>query len=223
MRPIHLAALPVLLSLAAPPASAQPSFACRRASTPVEEAICASPGLSARDSDLSAAFRAAAGVPGVPESQRAWLAERNRRCGIAMPKAAPGEREACLVRLYDDRLAELRRLVPAAAVAPGTDATYGGRWLSRIPGIVGELTLRPRPDGGWDARLRTARENPPNPTCDVDWIARPMTDGSLVGRTEDGTGVTMLLRRDGPLLRVAATDQDQHCGVNATFTGAYGR
>lgn len=215
--------LALLVAALLPPAArAQPSFDCARAGTAVERAICASPALSLQDREMGAAFLSIGGLPGVADSQRAWRAERDRRCGTAMTKATGAEREACLGRLYAERLAALRTAgtaAPAGPVAPG----WEGAWRPATPGLSGDLTLRRRADGRWDARLSTARDRPPNPTCEGDWLAEPMSDGALVGRAEGGTGPTILLRRDGAGLTVSATDPASFCGVNGAFTGSWRR
>ena len=90
------------------PCTAQ-SFDCTRASTPIENAICASPQLKREDSELAANYRAVLkhivhdGSKAIVQTQRTWMAERERRC-------SDGGAE-CLEGLYRERNAELRALL----------------------------------------------------------------------------------------------------------------
>lgn len=102
--------LAVCLTLGAAwlPASAQ-SFDCAKATHADEGAICASGSLSALDDEMSALYddimaRALMGTRGeVRDSQRAFLDER-RSCGANV---------GCLTALYDQRIADLRRIKEA--------------------------------------------------------------------------------------------------------------
>ena len=82
-----------------------PSFSCNTTDA-IETVICRDPQLSARDRTMSTLFAAVridplgVGPSGELETQRRWLKDRNRRC-------LEGERRACLVSDYDDRLAAL--------------------------------------------------------------------------------------------------------------------
>ncbi len=105
--------------LAAPTMAA--SFNCAKAQQPIERAICAYPELDRLDGLLGKRFReqqkrldAAAREQALVE-QRAWLAERGRRC--------PGYEQNCLADLYRARLADMagneKRVVPySASVLP---------------------------------------------------------------------------------------------------------
>ena len=65
------------------------SFDCSKASTPVETAICASADLRAKDNALAGAYSRAQfamredqpKLDALRQAQRAWIADRNRRCG----------------------------------------------------------------------------------------------------------------------------------------------
>ncbi|SPJ25473.1 hypothetical protein [Palleronia abyssalis] len=86
-----------------------PSFACGRASTDTERAICAAPRLARRDAEMARAFGRAAGtVAGSAEMQARWLESRNACRADA----------ACLARTMTLRMAELEgEASPGAAVA----------------------------------------------------------------------------------------------------------
>lgn len=92
----------VMALLAATPAVAQ-SYDCGKAETADEKAVCASPRLSALDSEMAGIYRdirqcALMGTRGdVTDSQRAFMAQR----------AACGADDGCLVKLYSARVAEL--------------------------------------------------------------------------------------------------------------------
>lgn len=101
MRDLVIATL-FTATLLATPAAGQ-SFDCAKASTADEKAVCASPRLSALDSEMGNLYDeirrcALMGTRGdVTDSQRAFMAKR----------AACGADDACLVKLYSARVAEL--------------------------------------------------------------------------------------------------------------------
>ncbi|MCF3935063.1 hypothetical protein L1787_16815 [Acuticoccus sp. M5D2P5] len=100
-----------LLALAGP-AAAQ-SFDCAKAAAADEHAVCQSGALSALDDEMAALYddiesHALMGVSGeTRDSQEAFLEHR----------AACGADDACLTKLYRDRIAELTRI--KAAVGQG--------------------------------------------------------------------------------------------------------
>ncbi|HXC55939.1 MAG TPA: lysozyme inhibitor LprI family protein [Rhizomicrobium sp.] len=84
-----------------------PSFACARARTPVEKAICADAALARLDRQVAETY--AVGLknsyePGaadkLKQSQRDWLVRRDKACG---------EAAVCLTKFYQDRLAVLNK------------------------------------------------------------------------------------------------------------------
>ncbi|WP_159999096.1 lysozyme inhibitor LprI family protein, partial [Roseomonas sp. 18066] len=103
----------LLLALAANgPARAQ--IACARATTPIDQTICATPDLLDLDRALVEAFRAASarGDPTIlRQEQRAWLAGRSRDCGSRRGAVL----EACLRSAFAARISELS---PAAVATP---------------------------------------------------------------------------------------------------------
>ena len=125
--------LPGLASRAggAPSNPAGPSFDCARAVHATDRLLCADPGLAAADRSLAAAFQAALDMaPDYPtqtrmrDAQRAWLADRDRRCvGAADPGRAvdAGLARTCLARAYADRRAAVERgeTIPPLETAPG--------------------------------------------------------------------------------------------------------
>lgn len=104
MHHLRFAATFAVLALAAP-AHAQ-SFDCAKATTADEKAVCASPRLSALDSEMGTLYDeirrcALMGTRGeVTDSQRAFMAKR----------AACGSDDSCLVSLYSARVAELGKI-----------------------------------------------------------------------------------------------------------------
>lgn len=104
------------IAASAPPAAGRPSFDCRRARTAVEQAICATPALAARDREMAFLYqRALVSDPdrarAVGGTQDAWLAARND-CARAGPPGS-GALEACIGQAYDARIRELRGLFAA--------------------------------------------------------------------------------------------------------------
>ncbi len=57
-----------------------PSFACARATSPTERAICGDPDLAAWDRSVAAAYKQAAADGGGADDQKRWILER-KRCG----------------------------------------------------------------------------------------------------------------------------------------------
>ncbi|WP_064748129.1 lysozyme inhibitor LprI family protein [Lysobacter antibioticus] len=111
LRLFSLAVLgPTLAGAAAAATATAPGFDCRHARSAVEQRICASDELSRRDAELNGLYRQiqaeTAGIDGasgrridpLAAGQAAWLARRDA-CAD----------EACLLRAYDRRIAELRR------------------------------------------------------------------------------------------------------------------
>ena len=104
------------IATSAPPPASRPSFDCRRARTAVEQAICATPALAARDREMAFLYqRALVSDPdrarAVGGSQGGWLAARND-CARTGPLGS-GAIEACIGQAYDARIRELRGLLAA--------------------------------------------------------------------------------------------------------------
>jgi len=122
--PLRPAVALCLILSATAAAAAAPGFDCRRAQRPVERRICASAELSQRDAELNRLYRQiqaeTAGVDGadgrridpLAAGQTAWLARRDA-CAD----------EACLLRAYDRRIAELRRDWAQALDTPAASAS----------------------------------------------------------------------------------------------------
>jgi len=95
-----------LYTAAVPAAPAKPTFDCATNLAPVEQAICANPGLAGRDRVLVTLYaqvgQTLIGSPrqALIEAQRIWLRSRNacREPGMA----------ACIAALYDRRISELQ-------------------------------------------------------------------------------------------------------------------
>jgi uncharacterized protein len=90
------------------------SFDCTKAKTAQEEAICASPALSAADDQMAAAYKAwldaaqPAWAAGIRENQLAWLRTRDLSCpaGDANDPVA-----SCLSNMYKERIEDLEQMV----------------------------------------------------------------------------------------------------------------
>ena len=91
---------------AQPPVGAQPSFNCRRASGPVETAICRNPVLANLDGRLDFVYRDALASAGpgradqIRRNQRNWMQDR----GMCIRER---DLPRCLQRRYESRIAEL--------------------------------------------------------------------------------------------------------------------
>lgn len=110
------------------------SFDCAKATTPVEQAICASSDLRTADESLSRAYAAALAnadaeaAAGLRIAQRAWTTERN---ACADASAGPNAIGDCLAKTYKTRTGALSILAAAGpALPPGPPA--GSASLSRV-------------------------------------------------------------------------------------------
>lgn len=126
------------------PIADAPAFDCRKAVTPVEQAICADKTLKNLDAEVDRNFRAAKkkmvrdGVASLVATQRAWLADRDRAC-------ASGGKQ-CILAKYRERnevlLALLAQTSEENPVIPLTNpAIVTGTW------IVSATTDPPTPSG----------------------------------------------------------------------------
>jgi uncharacterized protein len=197
------------------------SFDCAKATTKIEQLVCADAALSAQDEVLAATYRQAVSLtkPGDTEpkaSQRAWLKQRNA-CGDA----------ACIAAAYRTRIAELEDAIGQDLNAEAIAGTYVRRddnfSEERSPA---EITIRTLPDGHVDV------------LGDASWIGDAETGniniGTLEGKYELRAG--RVDYRDGDdewscvlTLRFTRDALDIHepkptCGgMNVSFGGHYVR
>ena len=104
--------------------ASSPGFDCAKATRQIDKAICAWDTVGSLDGRMAAAFKGTlaaqkgdAAIASVRAGQRAWLAERARRCGLAnvIPKAGSEEgltpqqfgQLLCLHAIYPPRIAQL--------------------------------------------------------------------------------------------------------------------
>lgn len=124
--------LGALLALGwAMPTHAAPSFDCNKASSTTEKLICDDSALSNLDQSLADAFqglrqqRTGTSRDRLVADQRAWLADRDRRCGIPASGAEPKLAQRwdwapCLADRYRERLTQLGVAVPAVERPAGS-------------------------------------------------------------------------------------------------------
>lgn len=130
----HKAVVLFTLFAAMSPAGHAASFDCKKASPPVETAICADKTVSKLDSDLAVAWKDALArthnASALKTAQRRWLSARDA-CGADTP---------CLADRYRERLAALSGR-PLAA-----DRWEQTRWLdTHVAGVGGQLTFSGSP------------------------------------------------------------------------------
>ncbi|MEH6949911.1 lysozyme inhibitor LprI family protein [Nitrobacter sp. NHB1] len=117
-----------LMLLPAAPANASgPGFDCAKATRQIDKAICAWDTVGSLDGRMAAAYKKAiaahdgeAAIASVKADQKAWLAERDRRCGLKTVKPREGSEEGlspqqfgqlmCLQFIYPPRIAQLMDL-----------------------------------------------------------------------------------------------------------------
>jgi uncharacterized protein YecT (DUF1311 family) len=194
------------------------SFACGRATGPVETAICSDAALSRLDERLAQAYAAAAralgltlasrhGVPDehavapLRDSQRAWLAERNR-CGDV----------PCLRRQYERRISVLR--FGPDPDAPGPVDRFAGRYTNGR--LARGAVLRLAPDRAM-VHLQDAEPSRGRWLCEFVGIGQASADGARLVATSDGEpGYTL-----GISPRGLTVDDDSGgfvwCGMNGAI------
>ena len=129
-------ALPFLLSLpVVAPAATGPSFDCAHAKSRVNQMICASPELSARDREVAEHYRALAALPGTDlaalrRDEAAWLRDVRDPCPDA----------ACVADAYAVRDAVLQARLRRGAIAAAAAAASTVR-----PAAVAAASTAPTP------------------------------------------------------------------------------
>ncbi len=107
-----------------PAVASGPGFDCVKATRQIDKAICAWDTVGSLDGHMAAAYRTAiaaqggdAAIASVRPGQKAWLAERDRRCALKNVKPRQGSEEGlspqefgqliCLQTIYPPRIAQL--------------------------------------------------------------------------------------------------------------------
>ena len=125
--PIHALIFVLALLPAAPTLASGPGFDCARATRQIDKAICAWDTVGALDGTMADAFKAAlaaqdgeAAVASVKANQKAWLADRDRRCGLESVTPQEGSEDGlsprefgqllCLQAIYPQRIAQLMEI-----------------------------------------------------------------------------------------------------------------
>lgn len=136
---------------------------------PSEKAICASAELLAIDAQMAQAYRDAKPyLDGLRKDQRAFKRER---------KACRGD-AACLLRVYEAQIAELRSAVPVAkdqAADPVSEGTPSPGMEDPSPRVVADVTAEDLPRSSAPAAVTA----PATPSGSVP--AAPTSDGSAWG------------------------------------------
>jgi uncharacterized protein YecT (DUF1311 family) len=202
----------LLLTLAVTPLAAAQSFDCKLAQSPREHAICSNMDLSALDSNVAAAYKAARSKLSptafalVQSDQRHWLRWLDKVC-------PPGDNIAdCLTEHYNSRLRQLTRGIittngitfyPRAHYSVVPDIRKPEDRSPNDPGFIYDEDVFPQID---------IRPDRPNPACAA-WNAtiqpQPSTNPS-VNPYEDG-----VTRSETNYDVIAANDRL----INISFTG----
>lgn len=104
------------------------SFDCRKASTQVENLICADSALSGLDDDLERAYRSAKiGNSDVPVNQRDWLLNVRNQCTT----------NVCLEVAYKSRLNTLKGMT----LCPVKEIDILGSWMREKNGFFEEMMI----------------------------------------------------------------------------------
>jgi uncharacterized protein len=189
----------------------QPSFDCKKASSPTEKAICANDAISRLDLQLHRTWKMlldnfsldAAQTAQVRSDQKAWLVHRND-CGADA---------LCIAKLYRDRITILSGDDPAHRFSGGYQvkgigfiALYplGSRYLVSIQ------TADPQ-DGKWECQLNGEAES------SGDDLNINIEGSAFQAHLHDHETI-VILNAEGP--NAAA---QKFCGLNGTFAFTYRR
>jgi uncharacterized protein len=199
------------------PAIAGPSFDCGQAASPVEKTICDSIGfgLAEKDAMLAQLYRGLKDAPGqesLPQSQRDWMAARDR-CNTD---------EKCLSEVYETRIEELAKL---GGDTEGISGRYGYNLGDGVSFGSGFFALDSA--GSLSAHLSTA-STPAVHTCEVDVReALFVTDNVWIfvdkpnETSPDDPQCRILFRRNGNAIEVNSTYCSQWCGARGNFDAVY--
>jgi uncharacterized protein len=178
--------------MAAPTWAQKASFDCKKASTPIEKAICRSDYTAELDRAMDELYRAAVAKAGANRvaaeaAQKQWLATRDARC-----RAKPDQN--CLEGIYKARIIELSR-----TVRPATGSFISGRYAYRQKGESGELFLAEMADGTTLVMIDTVNVGHRSPhTC---------------------TYNERVKERRGDVLAVRDPEVSKTCGMEIAVTG----
>ena len=210
---------------AAPSLAQNASFDCKKASTPMEKAICGSDYPAELDNALDALYRAALAKAGAERAatetaQKQWLATRDARCGRAKVD------QNCLEGLYKARIVALARAVRPAG-APGS--FISGRYAYRQKGESGELFLAEMADGTTLVMIDTVNVGHRSPhTCTYNERVKDRRGDILSIRDEEASKTCGLeIAVNGPRAVVRETPKDcfevaRHwCGAHGYMLGTY--
>jgi len=189
----------------------QPSFDCKKASSPSEKAICASPALSHLDFQFSQTWRKMLEAFDLDDGQttqirldqRAWLARRNECSDDAN----------CIAKLYRDRLSALDGSDPAHRFSGRyEEKTLGGLTLYPIgPGYLVVIQTAHPDDARWVCQL--------NGKAKLDGDDLEITVGDSVFHAHLRDAATLIVPNDKSTQDAA----QKYCGLNGTFAGSYHR
>jgi uncharacterized protein len=210
---------------AAPALAQNASFDCKKASTPIEKAICGSDYTAELDRALDELYRAAlakAGAQRAPTeaAQKQWLATRDARCGRAKVD------QNCLEGLYKARIVALARAVRA----PDAKGTFiSGRYDYRQKGESGEMFLAEMPDGATLVMIDTVNVGHRSPhTCTYNEQVKDRRGDVLSVRDAEASKTCgMEIAVNGPRAVVRETPKDcfevaRHwCGAHGYMLGTY--
>lgn len=218
-----LAASVVLGSAGGPARAAEPgpSFACKKAATPVEKTICEDEFIGFRDGALGKLY--AGLVDSLTDrarealrlDQRGWLKARDRACGKVGDIARPN----CLLKRYDKRLRRLGEQMRRAKLGPGARGLkqIAGVYSDRRKNFFGSITIVEVPKGPAWVEISTVSGFSAH-ICTL-WSAQAKRQGAtLVWRDTDGSKCTVSLSFKGQTLRTKASRGCRaYCGANGYF------
>jgi len=200
------------------------SFDCKKASTPVERAICQGLNMAELDVAMDELYKAALAKAGgqravLEGAQRQWLAQRNTSCGRAKPDVT------CLEKLYKQRIVQLARLARGA-----TGPFVSGSYDYRQKGEGGEMFLAEMPDGTTLVMIETVNVGHQSPhTCTFSERLKP-ADGVLrYSKAEESKTCALEIAVTGnrAVMRESPKDCFElaqfYCGAHGYMLGNYVR
>jgi uncharacterized protein len=211
------------LTLAASFAQAA-SFPCEKAASRTEKAICADKGLSALDSKLAKAYKAALqelsgnspeetdAVRAVKADQRAWLRDRN----------ACGDDRTCLQDAHQRRIAVISFQPDPGHPSPAD--RFLGRYRDGDHFFVSIMGLR---DGRVAFNAAGSEPTSARWLCDFSGTGEATPDGRLIvgAPGPDGEGLILIGKKNG--IEIPDTEENQaagtYCGHGGSFVSDYER
>ncbi|WP_082979908.1 lysozyme inhibitor LprI family protein [Labrys sp. WJW] len=210
--------LPVIAMPAIALAAGKPSFDCRKASTEVEKAICASPALSKADAEIAVAYERLRKALD-PQAAAALAADQRWFVG-ARDEAGASKEGVGAFRTLKERLTERARFLKGIRVKP--QGGFVGSWRNN----AGGFDIEAKPDGSLTVSGDVVEPVMGRWVCEVSGSGRDA--GGVLEVKQDGEASILKLTHEGASLKAetvfpaGATERSVgYCGMNGSADGSY--